>query len=225
MRNNFKSKRMNRTWFVASLLLLASSAIAQQDEYAKTILDAMSEKYRAMSSYKVNFTYRLQNQVEGVDEEFTGEITVKGEKYRLVLNEQEIFNDGKTIWTYIPEAREVNVDNYLPDEGDLSPSNIYTAYRKGYRYRFVEEAKKNNLVLNVVELQPDNPKDPNKTFQRVVLNISKADNLIDNWQMFDRMGNVFTYYINTFAPNVRATDDMFVFDPSKYPGVEVIDMR
>lgn len=216
---------MNKIWLPALLLFAFSNLQAQQDEYAKKILDAMSEKYRAMSSYKADFTYKLENKVEGVDEEFTGDITVKGDKYHLKLSDQEIFNDGKTIWTYIPDAREVNIDNYLPDEGDLSPSNIYTAYKKGYRYRFLEEAKKGTAVLNVIELQPENPNDPNKTFQRVILNINKSDNLIDNWQMFDRMGNVFTYFINVFTPNVRTTDSQFVFDPAKYPGVEVVDMR
>jgi outer membrane lipoprotein carrier protein len=216
---------MNKIWLPALLLFAVSTLQAQQDDYAKKILDAMSEKYRAMSSYKADFTYKLENKVEGVDEEFTGEITVKGDKYHLKLSDQEIFNDGKTIWTYIPDAREVNIDNYLPDDGDLSPSNIYTAYKKGYRYRFLEEAKKGAAVLNVIELQPENPNDPNKTFQRVILNINKSDNLIDNWQMFDRMGNVFTYFINVFTPNVRTTDGQFVFDPAKYPGVEVVDMR
>jgi outer membrane lipoprotein carrier protein len=216
---------MNKIWLPALLLFAVSNLQAQQDDYAKKILDAMSEKYRAMSSYKADFTYKLENKVEGVDEEFTGEITVKGDKYHLKLSDQEIFNDGKTIWTYIPDAREVNIDNYLPDDGDLSPSNIYTAYKKGYRYRFLEEAKKGAAVLNVIELQPENPNDPNKTFQRVILNINKSDNLIDNWQMFDRMGNVFTYFINVFTPNVRTTDGQFVFDPAKYPGVEVVDMR
>ena len=80
-------------------------------------------------------------------------------------------------------------------------------------------------LYNVIELQPENPNDPDKIFFRVVLNIDQEDDLIQDWSMYDRAGNVFTYTINGFNPFFEADDDMFVFDASKYPGVEVVDLR
>jgi outer membrane lipoprotein carrier protein len=35
------------------------------------------------------------------------------------MSDQEIYNDGETIWTFLKDANEVNVDYYMPDEGDL----------------------------------------------------------------------------------------------------------
>ena len=70
---------------------------AQQDEYAKKILDAMSKKYESIPSYKANFVYKLENKVENINEMFKGEIIVKGDKYHLLLSDQEIYNNGKTI--------------------------------------------------------------------------------------------------------------------------------
>lgn len=198
---------------------------AQIDQKAKDILDRMSEKYQNIPVYKTNFIYRLTNKVENVDEQFSGEIMVKGEKYVLMMSDQEIYNDGETIWTYIKEANEVNVDYYMPNEGDLSPNNIYSAYKKGYRFRWIENKKVGSRSLDVVELQPENPKDPDKVFHRIVLNIDQTDYTIHSWEMFDRAGNVFSYTISGFNPNFKAEDSFFVFNASKYPNAEIVDLR
>ena len=198
---------------------------AQEDQKAKGILDKMSDKYQNIPSYKTNFVYRLQNKTENIDEEFSGEIIVKGEKYVLLMSDQEVFNDGETIWTFLIDANEVNVDYYMPNEGDLSPNNIYAAYKKGYRYRWIEIKKVGSRTLDVVELQPENPKDPDKIFFRIILNIDQADNTIHSWEMFDRGGNVFSYTISGFNPQFSADDSFFQFNESKYPDVEVVDLR
>jgi outer membrane lipoprotein carrier protein len=198
---------------------------AQVDQKAKGILDKMSDKYQGIQSYKTNFVYRLHNKAEDIDEEFSGEIIVKGEMYVLYMSDQEIFNDGETIWTFLADANEVNVDYYMPDEGDLSPNNIYSAYKKGYRYRWIEIKRIGNSTLNVVELQPENPKDPDKIFYRIILNIDQVDNTMHSWEMYDRGGNVFSYSISGFNPQFEAEDSFFQFNESKYPDVEVVDLR
>lgn len=216
---------MKKLGFLIGLVGLFFSVNAQVDQKAKDILDKMSSKYQNLPSYKTNFVYRLTNEVENVDEQFAGEIMVKGEKYVLLMSDQEIYNDGETIWTFLKEANEVNVDYYMPDEGDLSPNNIYDAYKKGYRYRWLETKKLGSRTLDVIELQPEDPKDPDKIFFRIVLNIDQADNTIHSWDMYDRAGNVFSYTISGFNPQFTAEDSFFVFDESKYPGVEVVDLR
>ena len=107
----------------------------------------------------------------------------------------------------------------------MSPSNIYNAYKNGYKYRFVEEKKDGSKTYNVVELQPEDPKDKTKMFFKVVLNIGKTSDLIDSWKMYDRTGNVYTYNISGFNPEFKAPDSSFEFDKTKYPGVEVVDLR
>jgi len=204
---------------------IASFATAQVDEKAKGILDKMSDKYQNIPVYKTNFVYRLTNKVEEINEEFSGEIMVKGEKYVLMMSDQEIYNDSETIWTFLKDANEVNIDYYMPDEGDLSPKNIYSAYKKGYRYKWNESKKVGSRTLEVVEMQPENPKDPDKIFYRIILNIDHDDSTIHSWEMYDRAGNVFSYTISGFNPNFQANDDFFEFQASKYPDVEVVDLR
>jgi outer membrane lipoprotein carrier protein len=43
--------------------------------------------------------------------------------------------------------------------------------------------------------------------------------------MFDKSGNKFKYTLTKFVPNVKVDDAFFTFDPKKYPGVQVVDLR
>jgi outer membrane lipoprotein-sorting protein len=92
-------------------MILAISVSAQYDPKALQSLDAMSKKYKAIPAFEASISYVLTNDVEKVNEEFKGKITVKGDKFRLALPEQEVINNGSTVWTYLPEAKEVNIDN------------------------------------------------------------------------------------------------------------------
>jgi outer membrane lipoprotein-sorting protein len=216
---------MNKLGLVILLLCFFGIANAQKDPKAKEILDRMSSKYKSIPAFKANFVNKLQNKVEGIEEQFAGSIIVQGEKYMLSMSEQEIYNNGSTLWTYLKDANEVNIDDYTPDDGDMSPSNIYSSYQNGYKYRWVEEKQIGSWKIDVVELQPEKPDDPDMMFFKVILNIDQADNSIHSWMMYDRNGNVFSYTISGFNPGFQATDDMFEFNPAKHPDVEIVDLR
>jgi outer membrane lipoprotein-sorting protein len=210
---------------ILSLLLLVSGfqfAFGQYDPKALEILEDMSSKYNEIPSFQAQFTYTLHNPQENINEEFNGEVTVKGEKFRLKMGGQEIYNNGNTVWTYLPEVNEVNIDNYYPESGDLSPSKIYSAYRDGYKYMFLEEAKEGNSTYEVVDLIPE---DANNQFFKIRLKIDKNENALKSWEMFDKMGNRYKYMVTDFNAQADIKDNYFEFDPSRHRGVEIIDLR
>jgi outer membrane lipoprotein-sorting protein len=43
--------------------------------------------------------------------------------------------------------------------------------------------------------------------------------------LFDKSGNTFTYKITKYQTDLPVTASEFTFDKSKFPGVEVNDMR
>lgn len=204
------------------LILVGKAALAQYDPQALKILDAMSEKYKGLSSFEANLTSSMINETEGINEEFKGKITVKGDKFRLVLDDQEIINDGKTVWTYLPSAKEVNIDTFDPSSDEPNPSKMHEYYKKGFKYLFLEEKTEGGVLCNVVDLVPEKK---DAQYFKIRMNISKKDNLIQSWTMFDKSGNRYKYSITKFTPNVKADDSYFTFDPKKYPGVEIIDLR
>jgi len=191
--------------------------MAQKDKRAQTILDAMSKKYQSLKSYQASFTYA------GAGGTSKGDLTVKDDKFRLLLGGQEVFTDGKTMSTYIKESNELNVQDYDAGSGsELNPTQIYTIYKRGFDYRYLKEVKQGGRMLEVIELTPNRDKSNIKTVQ---ISVDKADKSVRNWEIVNKDGKRTTYTITKFTPNVSVPDTYFAFDKSRHPGVEVVDLR
>jgi len=208
--------------FLLALLALVQVAFAQKDPKAGGILDAMSQKYQSLPVFNALFTQTLENSNNKIKESIQGDITVSGNKFRLKLKDQEIINNGTTIWTYMKSENEVNISDNDPDEQQMSPSAIFTMYKKGYKYNFVNEMKEGGQAYNVIDLAPE---DKNNQVYKVRLQISKKDNSLKTWTMFRTNGNRYVYSIKQFKPNPDVEPNYFAFDKSKYKGVKVIDLR
>ncbi len=208
-------------WMLSLALVVTLPAYAQKEKRAQTILDAMSRKYKTLKSYQAAFTFASAG--AGAKESYKGDLTVKNEKFRLLLGGQDVFTDGKTMSTYIKESNEVNVQDYdASANNELNPTQIYTIYKRGFDYRFLKEQKQGGRTLEVIELTSDRPKSAIKTVQ---ISVDKVDKSVRNWLIINKDGKRTSYTITKFTPNVNAPDSFFVFDKSKYPGVEVVDLR
>lgn len=209
-----------------SLLLLAVSlalpAAAQQDAKAGKILDQMSAKYQALKAFQATFTQTLENPGAKVKQNINGDIVVSGQKFRLKISGQEVITDGKTTWTYLKNENEVNISDADPDTQEMSPSQIYTMYKKGYKYTYVQQVQEGGEALDVIELSPENRQ--NDVF-KVRLKVRKKDASIKSWQVYKKSGNQYTFFIKKFQPNPPVDATTFAFDKAKYKGVKVVDLR
>ncbi len=213
---------MKRSVLIFIGIIVGKLAFAQYDPKALEILEAMSKRYKAITSFEANLTSTLVNESANVKDEFKGKVTVKGDKYRLELEEQQVFNNGTTVWTYLPANKEVNVDNFDPKSEDLNPSKIFEMYKKGFKYLLTGEKAEAGIACDEIDLVPEKK---DAQYFKVKMMISKKDKSVQSWTMFDRSGNRYKYIITKFTPNVKVEDAYFTFDPKKFPGVEVIDLR
>lgn len=214
-----------RKIFILFIALFVANFSAQslyaQDANARALLDAMSNKYKKYNSFRATFTSTLASEAESINESFTGTITVKGNKYHLKTQGQEIYNDHKTVWTFLDDANEVTITSY--DEADgLNPTDIFDIYKDGYKYVVMEEVKVNDRPHKVIDLVPI---DKNLQFFKVRLTIDKANHSLANWSIFEKNGRVHSYKIANFQPNVSVTDADFQFNKAKHPNVEEVDLR
>ncbi len=203
-------------------IFFATATIAQYDPKALEILEAMSKKYKAITSFEANLTSSLVNESAHIKDEFNGKVTVKGEKYRLELEEQHVYNNGTTVWTYLPANKEVNIDNFDPKSDDLNPTKIFEMYKKGFKYLHAGEKTEAGIAYDEIDLVPEKK---DAQYFKIKMMIAKKGKTVQSWTMFDRGGNRYKYTITKFVPNVKVDDSFFTFDPKKFPGVEVIDLR
>lgn len=213
---------MKKLFLAIALLVFVKMTFAQYDARALETLDAMSKKYKSIPAFEANLAYTLTNDTEKINEEFKGKITVKGDKYRLVLPEQEVINNGTTVWTYLPEAKEVNIDSYDPNSDEINPSKIYETYKKGYKYLYLQDKTEGGVLCEEIDLVPEKK---DAQYFKIKMFISKKDKSVQSFTMFDKSGNRYKYTLTKFNANATPADSYFTFDPKKYPGVEVIDLR
>jgi outer membrane lipoprotein carrier protein len=210
-----------------SQILYFLPAVAQKepvDEKAKAILDELSKKTKAYTSIKAEFSYTLDNPQEKVTETQKGSIALKGNKYKLSIAGQEIVCDGKTLWTYMKDVGEVQIDN-APDpnkeDNTFSPTTIFTVYEKGFKFKFDKEETKNGKVMQIINLYPIKANE--KPYHTVKLFVDKNVREITSVIVLNKDGNKYTYNLTKFETNLPMSDSDFVFDTSK--AKEVIDLR
>ena len=206
----------------AMCLMTTEPTTAQTDAKAKTVLDAVTKKINSLKSAKANFALHLKSANGKTNQTKKGTFFLKGPKYRVSLDDQEIICDNKTVWTYQKSANEVQVNNFNPNEQTISPAKLFTNfYDKEYRSRFVGNKKISGKDCDVIELIPLNS---SKQFSKVELAVDKTSTIVGG-NIFEKNGNQYNYEVSNFTANATINDQMFTFDAKKYPGIEVVDLR
>jgi outer membrane lipoprotein-sorting protein len=210
--------------FAAAVHLLASITIsyAQNDPKATEILKSVSAKYKSYSSIKATFSLNRLDQKTRKNEKFDGALTLSGAKYTFSLADQQVISDGKTNWTFLKDANEVQVSDLVTSDGSITPSTIFTLYEKGFKTKFLGEQVQAGAPVQMIELTPEDSK---KAFFKIVLTIDKSGKFVKEAKIFEKSGAITTYSILKFTPNAPLPADQFTFNKEKYPGAEIVDLR
>lgn len=203
------------------LLLFATIGLqAQNDPKAKEILDKSSAKFKAYPAVEVDFDLSMENKAENINETHKGKAWMKGNMYKLDVMDVENFYDGKNIYTYMPEANEVNIKNPNEEEEEmLNPTTLFDIHNKG----FVQKLVNTTNGVAYIELTPTDNK---RNFKKIGIWINSATSMIQKVTSFGKDGNNVVITLNSVKqPSPAPADSFFKFDTKKYPGVEVVDMR
>lgn len=217
---------MKKLLVFIGLVLLNFQIKAQVDAKAKKVLDEVSSKTKSYTSINAEFSITVENLKNKSTSTQLGKLTLKGNKYKLEVNNQVIISDSKTSWTILKDASEVQINNVEAKEKEtgINPSNIFTMHEKGFKSEFVKEEKqKNGAVYQIIKLYPEDVK--KKNFHTAVLTINKEKQQIVSIKILGKDGTDMIYLVKSFNANSAVPETVFVFNDKNYPGYEVIDLR
>jgi len=201
------------------------AAFGQDDDKGRKkpedVLDDFRKRTEAYATMKAEFTYRMENEEAGINESKSGIIYISGDKYKLKIAGQEVFFDGETMWTYIVEADEIQINSVEENGQSLSPGRMLTSYGDDYKSRFVKEDTPYGASAYIIELVPLE----GKTYHKVRMIIDKNTLRLLESTIFDNNGSTYSYVIDTFEHDIPLDGINFTFNPDEYPDAEVIDMR
>ena len=215
---------MKKIYLAAIFGMTGLITVAQNsDPDAKKILDGVSAKFKAFKNVQITFTYTVENSAGKTLSTKKGTVTMKGNKYRVSFSGQDIFCDGSTIWNYDKAANEVTISKLDESNGSLTPQKIFSDfYDKDFLYKLNGEKKQGAKILQEIEMTP---KDKTKNFHKVYVLIDKKSNTIYSTKVLENTNDSYSYVVNSMKTNQPVADNLFIFDKSKYPGVEEIDNR
>lgn len=212
-------KRFTNVSLAMLLIISSMTSYAQQD--ASKLLEKVIAHMTSFNNIRFDFTYRMTNQRAGIDESQAGILYLNKEAYRVEMNDQQIICDGKTVWTYLKDSKEVMVADASEDPDAISPTTLLTGYHKEYLTNFATDPAYERQGLKIIELRPSH----NKNFSLVKVVIKESESMVTALIIDDNGGNSFEYDLSKMKTNNDLASDFFRFDAKRYPDVDVIDMR
>jgi outer membrane lipoprotein-sorting protein len=220
-----------RTLSILLVTLFTFNVFAQDteegmyDPAAKKILDKVSQKYNGYKAMKVDVSLNTINRDADINNTSEMKIILSGTKYQIHVDEDLImYCDGASIWNINTEDKEGTIEEYEEDASgeEITPSNIWTIYEKGFQYSLTEQVTEENVKKVTIDLAPEN-KDLDYFKIRMVLNEKTHD--IISMRIFAKDGTHYVYTLKNFEANPSTNDDTFKYNPANHPGVEMEDMR
>ena len=173
------------------MAFLTITSFAQKDKKATDLLSQVSAKTKSYKTLKVEFSYNMDNSKANIHESKSGTLSLQGDKYRLNIAGQTVISDGKTTWTYIKDANEVQVNSVADNEEAFTPTRLLSSYNENYKSKIVKgkTSDPNSITVELVPLK-------GKNYSRVLLVIDKEKKQPKSFSVYDKNGNVFSYKIN-----------------------------
>ena len=207
------------------LFTALSVSVQAQDANAEAILTKLSDKMSKYESVSAEFSMQMLDKQAGVDETMRGQIKVSGSKYKLSLADNLVISDGQNLWTYQKKSNEVMIDlaEDMYEEEGIKPADLFKIWETGlFKYSHGGTATVDGKSCELVKLHPQDPSD--KDFHTILVYIDADALEMKRAIIKGKEGNDTIYELKSFNTDFIKSE-VFTFDESKHPGVEVIDNR
>lgn len=211
---------MKKKSLILILSLVTIMLSAQKDPEAVKVLAEFSRIASSAPSVTIDFTVDAVDTKEDDITTVSGSAVISGDSFRVTLDDNILWADGKAVWNYMPDVNEVTITE--PDPGDESfmakPSLLFSMHEKGYKVRLLEQ----NTREWVIDLYPE---DLNVSLVRIRLKIGKTLYDLRSAEYKTKDGMTVTLKAEKYDLTFRPPAGYFTFNSADYKGVDVIDMR
>lgn len=198
------------------------TASNQSDPEAKSLLDKVQAKYKAYKTIQADFTLTIEIPEEPVEVQ-KGKFMQEGEKYRLEAETQTMVSDGETLWLYMKNSEEVQINDVEEEEDMLSPKNFLKFYEsEEFVYVLINEFPENGVVVQQIEFKPI---DKDSEYHKVRLTLNKKNNEVMRIKAFSKDGSRFTFGLGKLVANPTLPASTFKFQQSECPDCHYEDLR
>ena len=136
---------------------------SQNDIRAEKLLNSVSEKIDSSETFKINFTYTLENLIENINQDSDGSIVIKDDNYLLEFMGIKQLCDSKKVYSIVPENEEIIISNIDEDESEADMKTrirvTYEILQSTAKMKFFRPCYKRYLTSHIegraLEITPD----------------------------------------------------------------------
>ncbi len=208
--------------YLLSVFLILLVPFIKPDPKARKLMDKVHSVYEKAGSLEIGFSYEQTNSdIAGLPKK--GQLTAKGEKFKLILDEIEIYSDGKIQYTYLKKNKEVQITEPDDKENKYHPKYIAGMYQSDtHEYSISKKIKEGSKSLIVVDFKSKDKSDP---ISNIKLFIDEKSNQINKVQWFEQDGDKTVVHFTKSQFNKSIPDSSFVLDVNSLKGIHVEDLR
>lgn len=207
--------------FLSFFLFVSLSCLAQRT--ADDILKKAEKVYLSEGAVKADFIAKTISQRGGNAETMKGTVLMDGSKFYLDGSDLKVWYDGNNQWVLLANSDEVNLTKPTEDElSAINPASFFKYYKKGFRSKVKGSTVLNGSACDEVVLTPLNSKGG---ISKLTIFIDQKTGRIRSLQVENTNGVTSQISIMNYQTKQMFSDSQFKFDTSKYPDIEVIDLR
>ena len=196
---------------IFSLIKLQS----QNDIRAEILLNNVSEKIDKSESFKISFTYTLENLIENINQDSDGTIIIQNDNYVLEFMGIKQLCDSKKVYSIVPENEEIIITDIEEDESEtIKPSKLLKFYREGYLILWDKKEIYLEKEIQFVKLIPINSESDIDYLQ---LGIDLKSNDIVKLIEIGKNNTKTILTVNNLEYNTDIDLNLFVFKEEDYP--------
>ena len=148
-----------------------------------------------------------------------GTMKAMGSKFSVALPDVEIWYNGKDLYTYNKRTQETTIVEPTPEElAESNPLAYVTTASKNYVVKYSTVKKEGKYVLDLT------PKTKGE-IKRITVTINKTSFSPEKIVVEPSNGNPITADISAFKTAQSLSASEFEYPKSKYPKVEIVDLR
>jgi len=198
-------------------------AIESSDPKAVNLLKNVSKKLHSANNYAADFTFTIAYPDEA-DVIKKGSLIQEGSRFYVDLEDQTMTSDGESVWTHHLELNELQItDAEESADGFNNPSDFLTIHEKGdFIFGILASYKRGKSNIKEIEFKPI---ERNSEFSKVRLVVNETTKEIEEVLTFFKNGSRYTLKVGDWKLGIATTDAVFTFDESKFPGLNVEDLR
>ena len=210
-------------FFIFSLLKGNSQQqnVKDTDKGASLVLKELLVKYNAFKTIVFEFTIKVENETK-VLSSYDGTLYIKDKKYYVAFNDQIFACDTTMIWNYQKSSNEITIYEFEEEEDPIfHPVKMLANWEDEYYAKYIDDIFENNKKMQIIDLQPKK----RKSYYKIRIYIDQLKKEIARVIIYEKDNTAMTYYITKQTANTSIPDSQFVFDRTKFPNVQINDMR